>query len=177
MQKMIYKIDDVINTDIGIFKNMSFDFGIDTGILDYDFLVKYGKRNINSFLASFLNDAGTLTQAQAQTMCNHIELHFTGKWNRYKDTLERVYDYQKPFVETETTTTENKSGIYGFNDDTATGDAEYKTTVSRERNYNNTQLPENIINAELESAKKIFIDFVFEDVVDYISLQIFDMED
>ena len=192
------RIKDFLTTSEGIFAefetqnsslfNSLFD-DIEGATLDYDFYNKCAMR----YAAPILTNADSL-----ETVVKLIISRYSENWLKIHDVMFSDYDAINPYYrETETTeneettadsngTTTTKNSIYAFNSDSASDSEENLTNTENAKSTNRANSGKTVIKGnngntsfselmlkEIEARKLSFIDIVFNDVMQYITLSIY----
>lgn len=192
------RIRDFLTTSEGIFAefeaqnaslfNSLFD-DIEGATLDYDFYNKCSMR----YAAPILTNADSL-----ETVVKLIISRYSENWLKIHDVMFSDYDAINPYYrETDTTETEEttvdsngtnttKNSIYAFNSDSASDSEETLTNTENANSTNRANSGKTVIKGnngntsfselmlkEIEARKLSFIDIVFNDVMQYITLSIY----
>lgn len=192
------KVNDFITVNEGIFAEFEnqneslfdslFD-DVEGATLDYDFYNKCANRYASPVL--FSSDS-------LETVVKLIIARFGENWLKIHDVMFSDYDAINPYYrETDTEETEEttangsgtttvKNSIYAFNSDSASDSEETLTNTENANSQNRANSGKTVIKGnngntsfselmlkELEARKLSFIDIVFNDVMQYITLSIY----
>lgn len=170
----------------------------DPDILDLDFFSHYGERTIAPLVKSFVSE-GVLVGEGMQRIGKVLYSRYYEKWRRLYTTLTTDYDVLRPYNIVDMTTEEGESAstnenetmfdsdVYGYNSanpvddkDSRTSDSgknenkhTLKRTYERHGNIGNTSYSE-LIQKELAARESNYLDIVFQDVAEMMTLQIYE---
>ncbi len=185
-----FKYNELFTPDNGLFKYMSFDFGIEEEQLDTLFYYKYGNKTVTALVAQMVSD-DVLSDVKKELIAEMIEDIFFDKWSKLKEAIiDSEYDTTAITEYTETTNTSGSSSrsnddtnkTYGFNSSEGVNDS---SSSSSESNQNSGEtirtfkgrsgiFPQTVIEAEIRLRQKnLYLDYIMQDVNSIVNLKIY----
>lgn len=177
---MTATINETMSKSIGFFTHFSFDFTIDKTLLDILYFSMFKNRLISPLVEDMTSD-DILTEDSVKSLVDLIETLYTEKWTKVKTALSLDYDTLKPreneTIVTDTQNADTNNKIYGFDSETGVNDS--SATAGKTENRTETTksrgniTPQTLILNEINFRQYSFIQSVFKDINNLITLDIY----